>query len=138
MNDLQVIPSCKRFTTFSKKSLMRLTKLETFESEIFKEMIKKQFLKTKPEANVTFNLPKEAASGAEKVALVGEFNDWDSTATEMKKLKTGAFKATIKLETGKEYQFRYLIDGQTWENDWEADKYVPNNLSFEDNSVVEL
>ena len=74
-------------------------------------MIKKQFLKTKPEANVTFNLPKEAASGAAKVALVGDFNDWDTTATEMKKLKTGAFKATIKLETGKEYQFRYLIDG---------------------------
>lgn len=101
-------------------------------------MIKKQFLKTKPEANVTFNLPKEAATGAEKVALVGDFNDWDATATEMKKLKTGAFKATVKLETGKEYQFRYLIDGETWENDWEADKYVPNNLSFEDNSVVEL
>ena len=117
---------------------MGLVNLETFESEIFKEMIKKQFLKTKPEANVTFNLPKEAASEAKKVALVGDFNDWDTTATEMKKLKTGAFKATIKLETGKEYQFRYLIDGETWENDWEADKYVPNNLSFEDNSVVEL
>ena len=117
---------------------MRLAKHQIFESEIFKEMIKKQFLKTKPEANVTFNLPKEAASEAKKVALVGDFNDWDTTATEMKKLKTGAFKATIKLETGKEYQFRYLIDGETWENDWEADKYVPNNLSFEDNSVVEL
>lgn len=100
--------------------------------------IKKQILKTKPEANVTFQLPAEAAEGASKVALVGEFNDWDTTATEMKKLKSGDFKATVKLETGKEYQFRYLIDGQKWENDWEADKYVPNQLSFEDNSVVAL
>ena len=101
-------------------------------------MIKKQFLKTKPEANVTFNVPKKAASGAEKVNIVGDFNGWDKPGIEMKKLKTGAFKATVKLETGKEYQFRYLLDGSTWENDWEADKYVPNNLSFEDNSVVVL
>ena len=44
--------------------------------------------------------------------------------------------ATVKLETGKEYQFGYLIDGKVWENDWAADKYVPNNFTFEDNSVV--
>ena len=100
--------------------------------------IKKQILKTKPHANVTFQLPAEAAEGAEKVTVVGEFNDWDTTATEMKKLKSGDFKATVKLATGKEYQFRYLIDGQKWENDWDADKYVPNQLTFEDNSVVEL
>jgi 1,4-alpha-glucan branching enzyme len=100
--------------------------------------IKKQYLKTKPVASVTFQLPAEAAEGASKVNLVGEFNGWDKAATEMKKLKTGDFKATVKLETGKEYQFRYLIDGEVWENDWEADKYVPNQLTFEDNSVVEL
>ena len=100
--------------------------------------IKKQFLKSKPEANVTFQLTAEAAPEAEKVTLVGDFNGWDEVATEMKKLKSGVFKATVKLETGKEYQFRYLIDGETWENDWEADRYVPNNMTFEDNSVVEL
>ncbi|OEK00454.1 glycoside hydrolase [Roseivirga sp. 4D4] len=98
--------------------------------------IKKQYLKTKPEANVTFQLGAEVAPEASKVAVVGEFNDWDESAVEMKKLKSGAFKATVKLETGKEYQFRYLIDGQTWENDWEADKYVPNNFTYEENSVV--
>ena len=100
--------------------------------------IKKSFLKTKPEANVTFQLPAEAAEGAAKVTLVGEFNDWSETATELKKLKSGVFKTTIKLETGKEYQFRYLIDGEKWENDWEADKYVANNFTFEENSVVAL
>lgn len=100
--------------------------------------IKKSYLKTKPEANVTFELPKEAAAGAAKVTLVGEFNNWSTTATELKKLKSGVFKTTIKLETGKEYQFRYLIDGETWENDWAADSYVANNLTFEENSVVSL
>ena len=100
--------------------------------------IKKSFLKTKPQANVTFELPAEAAEGASKVTLVGEFNDWNETATELKKLKSGIFKTTLKLETGKEYQFRYLIDGEKWENDWAADKYVASGASFEENSVVEL
>lgn len=98
--------------------------------------IKKQYLKTKPEANVTFQLGAETAPKASQVSLVGDFNNWDESAIEMKKLKSGAFKATVKLETGKEYQFRYLIDGKVWENDWAADKYVPNNLTFEENSVV--
>ena len=48
--------------------------------------IKKQYLKSKPEANVTFELPKEAAEGAEKVTLVGDFNDWDKSAVELKKM----------------------------------------------------
>lgn len=97
--------------------------------------IKKSYLKSKPQANVTFELPKEAADGAEKVTLVGDFNGWDEAATELKKLKSGVFKATVKLETGKDYEFRYLIDGNKWENDWAADSYVPNAF-FEDNSVV--
>jgi len=119
--------------------LLRVNNGSTFTSGNFTDMsIKKQFLKTKPEANVTFQLPAEAAPAAEKVTLVGDFNGWDEAATEMKKLKSGVFKATVKLETGKEYQFRYLIDGETWENDWEADSYVPNELTFEDNSVVAL
>jgi len=39
------------------------------------------------------------------------------------------------LSAGREYQFRYLVDGQDWYNDWQADKYVPNNFGG-DNSVV--
>lgn len=129
---------CKRFTCFSTKLLLTDWFVGIFVLEIVEDMIKKQFLKTKLVANVTFTLGKEAAEGAEKVNLVGEFNGWDTSAIEMKKLKTGAFKATVKLDAGNEYQFRYLIDGEAWENDWEADKYVPNNLTFEDNSVVVL
>ncbi len=98
--------------------------------------IKKQYLKTKPEANVTFQLAAETAPNASQVSLVGDFNNWDESSIEMKKLKSGAFKATVKLKTGREYQFRYLIDGKVWENDWAADKYVPNNFTLEENSVV--
>jgi 1,4-alpha-glucan branching enzyme len=99
-------------------------------------MIKKQFLKSKPVCKATFNLPKEAAPEADKVVLVGDFNEWNAQeGIEMKKMKNGNFKTTIDLESGKEYQFRYLIDGQVWENDWEADKYVSTPYGV-DNSVI--
>ena len=99
--------------------------------------LSKRFLKSKPLCKVTFRLPAEAAPEAEQVTIVGEFNDWSETATPMQKLKSGEFKLTIDLETGREYQFRYLIDSETWENDWEADKYVPTDAG-DDNSVVDL
>lgn len=99
-------------------------------------MIKKQFLKSKPVCKATFVLPQEAAPEAKNVVLVGEFNDWDAkNGIEMKKLKNGTFKAVVSLESGKEYEFRYLIDGSTWENDWEADNYVTTPYGVE-NSVV--
>ena len=34
------------------------------------------------------------------------------------------------------FQFRYLLDGCRWENDWKADKYIPAPFSNADNSVV--
>lgn len=98
-------------------------------------MISKQFMKSKPVCKATFTLSAEAVAKAKKVALVGEFNGWDvSNAIELKKQKDGAFKATVELETGKEFQFRYLLDGQNWING-EADKYVAGPFGVE-NCVV--
>ncbi|MGJ3238410.1 MAG: isoamylase early set domain-containing protein [Anaerolineae bacterium] len=97
-------------------------------------MLKKQYLKTKPVCKVTFYTPEEI--DAEAVYLVGDFNDWDEQATPMEKLKDGRFKAVLPLEVDQtEYQFRYLVNGAEWLNDWEADKYVPNPF-LGDNSVV--
>lgn len=95
-------------------------------------MLKKQFLKSKPVCKVTFYLP-EIIEG-ESAYLVGDFNDWNDSANPMQRLKDGRFKITLELETDKEYQFRYLVDGE-WHNDWEADKYQSNPFSG-DNSVV--
>lgn len=96
-------------------------------------MMKKQYLKSKAICKVTFYLP--AAVKAETVHLVGDFNNWDERATPMKKLKDGRFTVLLELESGREYQFRYLVDQSEWHNDWEADKYVPNPFSG-DNSVI--
>lgn len=96
-------------------------------------MLKKQHLKSKPVCKVTFYSPAQVE--ADIVHLVGDFNEWSETATEMKKLKDGRFSVLLELEAGKEYQFRYLVNGKDWHNDWEADKYVANPFSG-DNSVV--
>ncbi len=97
-------------------------------------MLKKQTLKSKPVCKVTFTLPE--AIKAETAYLVGDFNNWDEKATPMKMVKkSGQFSIALDLETGREYQFRYLVNGTEWHNDWHADKYVPNPFSG-DNSVV--
>lgn len=100
--------------------------------------LKKQYLKSKPICKVTFKLPAEAASDADSVKLLGDFNEWNLTAEPMKKLKSGDFTQTVNLEKDKEYQFRYLIDNAEWENDWEADAYIPSPVSMEDNSIVRV
>jgi len=97
-------------------------------------MLKKQFLKTKPVCKVTFSLPSSVQG--ETVYLVGDFNGWDEQATPMKRQKDGGFTVTLDLEKNKEFQFRYLVNGSEWHNDWEADRYVPNPFSG-DNSVVQ-
>lgn len=98
--------------------------------------LEKKYLKSRPVGKVTFRLPPAAAPEAEKVFLVGDFNDWQKDATPMTRLKNGEFKVSLELEPGQEYSFRYLIEGGTWVNDWQADKYVPSGINAEENSVV--
>jgi len=98
--------------------------------------LKKKYLKSKPICKVSFSLPKDAVKSAKQVAIVGDFNAWDKKANFMKKLKNGSFTSTIDLEAGKEYQFRYLIDGELWENDSVADGYVPTEFGDADNSLL--
>lgn len=85
---------------------------------------------------VTFIVEKEATRGAQNISIAGDFNSWSSTETPLKKAKDGSFSVTLELEAGKEYQYRYLLDGSRWENDWNADKYIPAPFSNTDNSVV--
>jgi len=96
--------------------------------------IKKQFLKSKPVCKVTFTVPAEEANN---VAVVGDFNEWNTSATELKKLKNGTFKGTVDLETSNSYEFRYVIDG-TYVNDEQADAYAWNDFAAAENGVLNL
>jgi len=98
--------------------------------------VQKRYIKSRPVCKVKFELPKDLINGAKRVNVVGEFNDWDENANQLKKQKNGNYSTTIDLNTGAEYQFRYLIDGERWENDPAADRYVPNNICSAENSVV--
>jgi 1,4-alpha-glucan branching enzyme len=97
-------------------------------------MLKKNYSKTGQICRVTFKLPAEVE--AETAALCGEFNDWDATAEPMKKLKDGSFSVTTSLDAGQSYRFRYWLDDERWENDWEADAYKPNDFGSEDSVVT--
>ncbi len=98
--------------------------------------LQKRYVKTRGISKVTFRLPPEAAEAAARVTLVGDFNDWDPEATPMTRLKNGEYKATVDLEPGREYGYRFLIDGRIWENDRDADKYAPSGFADAENSVV--
>jgi 1,4-alpha-glucan branching enzyme len=89
----------------------------------------------KPFTSVTFEVPAEL--GAQRACVVGDFNDWSESATQLKPRKDGSHAATLRLPNGRPYRFRYLIDDEVWENDWSADGYVPNPFGTED-SVVQL
>ncbi len=93
-------------------------------------MLKKKFFKTNDDCEVTFEFtPADAA----EVALVTEAANWEPIA--MKKTKEGSFRTKVRLAKGGQYQFRYLVDGETWANDEAADAYWANEHGG-DNSVV--
>lgn len=85
---------------------------------------------------VTFRLLREVAKNTESVAIVGDFNDWDSNRSQMTRLYNGDFVITMELDSSAEYRFRYLMDGHLWENDWYADKFVPNDHGSKDSVVI--
>lgn len=75
---------------------------------------------------ITFTLAANVVADATEGFLLGDFNNWDNTnATSLKKQKDGSMKATIALEPGKTYQYRYLLNDGRWVNDTTAENYVP-------------
>ena len=98
-------------------------------------MIKKQFLKSRPVCKTTFTVPGKEVSG-EQIGVVGEFNNWNTdTPIPMTKKKNGSFSATVELPIGKQVEFRYLVDGEQWINDSQADAYAATPFGSE-NGVV--
>ena len=99
--------------------------------------IEKKSVKSKPVCKVKFSLKGDQYKSASSILLVGSFNNWQIGETPFRKAKTGVWSVSMDLATGTEHQFRYLIDGNRWENDPEADKFVPSGLGSE-NSVLVL
>jgi len=94
-------------------------------------MLKKKYFKTKEEFEVTFEVDTAAA---ESVDLVSEVNGWQPVKMS-KRRKDGVYYAKMRLPKESQFQFRYLVDGQSWINDSAADAYATNEFGGE-NSVV--
>ncbi len=92
-------------------------------------MLKKKYVKSKDEYEVTFELPSDAG----EAVLVCEANGWHPVA--MKKSK-GTFAAKLRLPANGSYQYRFLLNNNEWVNDDAADRYVVNEHGSE-NSVVD-
>ena len=72
---------------------------------------------------VQFEFP---APEALEVYLAGDFNNWDSNASPMKKDKKGIWKTALSLKPGR-YEYRFLVDGN-WENDPSCSNCIPNEF----------
>ncbi len=99
--------------------------------------IQKKFNPKNPDCKVTFNVVKDISKSGSRANLAGDFNNWDIESLPMTKQKNGDFSVSVNLKNGSEYQFRYLIDGNAWHNEKEADRFVPNGFQGT-NSVVKV
>ena len=93
-------------------------------------MLKKSYSKTGKNCRITFKLAADV--GAENAAVLGEWNEWSPESHPMTKRKDGSLSTTISLDAGREYRFRYLLDGERWENDVEADSLTVNRFGSQD------
>jgi 1,4-alpha-glucan branching enzyme len=83
---------------------------------------------------VTFSVPVVWMD--RRVWVVGDFNGWDPTATRLKN-RGDVRSASVALEAGRTYQFRYVdADGNHYD-DPAADALVPNERGGT-NSLLDL
>jgi 1,4-alpha-glucan branching enzyme len=73
---------------------------------------------------------------AERVNLVGDFNNWDCASLPFRRGRDGIWRVDVELDPGCEYRFRYLLDGADWRYDWHADSYAPNSDGGFDSIIV--
>lgn len=96
-------------------------------------MIRKQNLKDSNKVKVTFVLPED--QGAKDVSVLGDFNQWQMPGERFIRRRNGTYSASVTLEQGRRYAFRYRSADGTWHNDSDADLTEPNQFGSQ-NSVV--
>jgi hypothetical protein len=84
---------------------------------------------------VAFELPADVH--ASSASVVGDFNDWNPNDGVMQRGDDGSFTCTLAIPAGRTYQYRFLLDGDRWTNNWAAHAYAPNAFGGED-SVLDL
>ncbi len=89
-------------------------------------MVTKVFTQSGNKCRVTFLVPPDIR--ARTASLCADFNGWSTRSHPMDRHPDGSFSLTVELESGKDYCFRYFVDGYCWFNDEAADGYVNNQF----------
>lgn len=72
---------------------------------------------------------------ASKVAIVGDFNDWDEGVSPLRRVSDkGVWTITIPLAPGR-YQYTFVVDGTTWVPDPAAPRTLEDDFG-RPNSVI--
>jgi predicted flap endonuclease-1-like 5' DNA nuclease len=102
--------------------------------------MKKELVKNQAAYNVTFNYNVVPEHPVESVIVLGDFNEWSlEDGYELKKTKSGDFEGKFKIPAGRDYHFRYLVNGNRWANEKDADRFENSPLHPHiDNSVLSL
>ncbi len=66
------------------------------------------------------------APGAQTVLLAGDFTGWQQAPLAMKKDKSGTWKKSLSLPSGR-YEYRLLVDGE-WRDDPQCPDRQPNQF----------
>lgn len=86
-----------------------------------------------------FTLSAEVVGEATSGLLLGEFNNWDyNEGIELEKQKDGSMTAAASLESGKRYEYRYLLNDGRWVNDGSAHQYVHISGLQVENCVINV
>ncbi|MFH0839159.1 MAG: isoamylase early set domain-containing protein [Candidatus Omnitrophota bacterium] len=64
--------------------------------------------------------------GAQKVAIVGDFNNWDTERHLLKKDKAGVWSIRLRLAAGW-HEYRFMVDG-VWQDDPYCLNFISNNV----------
>lgn len=88
---------------------------------------------------ITFTLPAGNIIGAEGCVLLGEFNNWNpEDGIHLQKQADGSMTAEVELVTGKDYQYRYLLNNGCWVND-DGEKVIADMMGYPvENCIVRI
>ena len=76
------------------------------------------------------------APDAKQVALAGDFNDWDTSRTQLvKNDQSGIWTATVPLQPGR-YEYAFVVDGERWVADPRAPRAVGDDFGRPSSTVT--
>jgi 1,4-alpha-glucan branching enzyme len=97
-------------------------------------MIRKSRTDSEDTVRVTFEIP--GSVWAERINLVGDFNGWDRDSLPFVLDREGNWVVELDLQRGRQYRFRYLVNGDYWGYDWHADKHTPRPDGQSDSILI--